>query len=115
MKTIIAGSRSINNYALVLDACVESCIPISEIISGGARGVDTVAQQIAREFNIPLTIMPAKWQEHGKIAGFLRNEEMARYADALIAVWDGRSSGTKHMITIARKFNLRIHIYANNN
>lgn len=115
MKVILAGSRNITDFNLLVKAINkaydEEKISISEIVSGGAKGVDTLAEQFANEANIPITVMKANWGQHGKKAGILRNIEMANSgADALIAIWDGESSGTKHMITTARKKGLKVFV-----
>lgn len=109
MKTIIAGSRTIRNYRLVEDVILSCPWSISTIISGMARGVDTMAVQFAHEYNYPLLSMPADWSQ-GRGAGYTRNIRMAEQANGLIAIWDGQSRGTKHMIDIARLSGLRIHI-----
>lgn len=114
MKTIIAGSRNIDNYDLllhVLDLARKDGIVPTKIISGGAKGVDALAIWYADSNEYPLSIMNAKWHAYGKSAGIIRNEEMAKEADALIAIWDGKSPGTKNMIETARKYNLRIYVY----
>ena len=103
MRTIIAGSRDISTYELVSQAVDESYFHISEIISGGARGVDSLAIEYAKKNNIPYKIMNANWDKYGKSAGYKSNVEMALVADALIAIWDKKSSGTKHMIDIMDK------------
>lgn len=66
-----------------------------KIISEGTKGV--------------LTIFPANWAEFGKYAGYIRNYDMGKNADMLIAFWDGKSKGTSHMIDIAERLNLIIH------
>lgn len=98
MKVIIAGSRSITDYRVIIKAIANSGFVLSEIVSGAARGVDQLGEQYARLHNIPIKLFPADWAKYGRGAGMLRNEEMGRYADALIAVWDGSSRGTKYMI-----------------
>ena len=98
MKVIIAGSRSITNYQHVYQAWLNSKFDLTEIVSGGARGVDSLGEELAKELDIPVKRFIPHWREYGKKAGILRNVEMAEYADALIAVWDGRSKGTAHMI-----------------
>ena len=110
MKTIIAGSRNITNYQMVVDA-IEACPwNVTTIISGNARGVDSLAIQYAKEHNINVEIYPANWERDGKSAGYKRNTVMAFKAEALIALWDGHSVGTKHMIDTAKKFNLSTFI-----
>lgn len=111
MKTIIAGSRDITEYYLLLEAIHEANIAISEIVSGGARGVDTLGVEYAKLNGIKFTMFYADWDRLGRKAGYIRNSAMADYADALIAVWDGESKGTKHMIDLATKAGLRVHVY----
>jgi hypothetical protein len=110
MKTIVAGSREITDYQLVWDAVYSCPWIITEIVSGGARGVDTLGEQVAATFNIPVKVFPADWGTHGKAAGPIRNQQMAEYADALIAVWDGNSTGTWNMIKQAEKRKMRVHV-----
>ena len=76
-----------------------------------ARGVDFLGGLWAHNRGIPVAEFPADWDKYGKRAGYLRNEEMARNAEALIAIWNGKSPGTKHMIDIAHKSNLKVFIY----
>lgn len=111
MKTIIAGSRDIMDKYVVSWAVHDSIFKVTEIVSGGARGVDRLGEDYAEERGIPLKICPANWTKFGRAAGYIRNEEMAKYADALIAVWDGESKGTGHMIDLAHKHNLEVYVY----
>ena len=110
MKTIIAGSRTITDMSAVVKAIAESGFDITAIISGMAAGVDTLAVRYAMQHGIELIKMPADWSI-GKSAGYRRNEQMADIADALIAVWDGTSRGTMHMINIARARQLKVFVY----
>jgi hypothetical protein len=103
MKVIVAGSRSITDYDLVARAIRTSGLDITEIVSGTARGVDSLGERFAAENGIPVAHFPADWTGGGRGAGFVRNYKMAEYADALIAIWDGESRGTAHMIEAARK------------
>jgi hypothetical protein len=109
MKVIIAGSRDILNRDVVENAIIESGFEITEVVSGGARGVDSIGEWWAREKKIPVKRFAPDWNKHGKAAGPIRNQQMAEYADALIAVWNG-SRGTKDMITQAAHRNLRVYI-----
>ena len=105
MKTIVAGSRDFTDYELLkrqVNYYRAHKGIITEIVSGGARGADMLGEQYAIEFNLPLKIFPADWDKHGRAAGPIRNRQMADYADALIAVWDGQSRGTKNMINTMR-------------
>ena len=110
MKVIIAGGRDITDYELVLSAVSESQFQITEVVSGGATGVDTLAIQYAMENNIPSQTFMANWTKHGNAAGPIRNRQMADSAEALIAIWDGKSRGTKNMIEEATKRNLKVFI-----
>lgn len=106
-KTIIAGSRGITSLAAVEAAIFGVNWTISEVVSGGARGVDTLGEQWAVLRDIPIRRFPADWKRLGKTAGRTRNSEMARYANALIAIWDGSSHGTRHMIDEALRYGLQ--------
>jgi hypothetical protein len=98
MKVIIAGSRSIDDIQLVRDAVKESGWGVDEVVCGGAAGVDRLGAIWAGENKIKVTCFRAKWNLQGKSAGIIRNMKMGNYGDALIAVWDGDSHGTHHMI-----------------
>ncbi len=113
MKVIIAGSRGITSLDVVAFAVYKSGFftKVTEIVSGGAKGVDSLGEAIAHRLGLPIKTFIPDWNKHGKKAGLLRNIEMAEYADALIAVWDGKSSGTKHMIEIAKAKGLNIYVY----
>jgi hypothetical protein len=111
MRVIVAGSRWITQDEIVLRALEKSQFTIDEIVHGGARGPDSVAGQWAEDNDIPQVIYEPDWDEYGKAAGPLRNEQMALYADALVAVWDGESSGTHDMLKRARKHGLTIALY----
>lgn len=102
-KVIVAGSRSFDSYDLLKEKL--DMLEISEIVSGGARGADSLGEKYALENNIPIKLFPANWNQYGKSAGFIRNREMAQYADFLIVFWDGESKGTKHMIDLMKKEN----------
>jgi hypothetical protein len=111
MRTIIAGSRAITNYHAVAEAVVESGFKISEVVSGTASGVDTLGELWATQNAIPIKRFPANWEAFGPRAGMLRNQRMADYANALIAVHDGESPGTANMINEARKRGLQVHVH----
>jgi len=111
MKTIIAGGRDLARPRLV-EAAMEDCPwQPSEIVSGAARGIDRMGEEWAGEREIPVKQFPADWDTHPKSAGPIRNRQMAKYADALVAIWDGKSRGTKNMIEEAKRKNLEIHIH----
>lgn len=98
MKIIIAGSRSITDYNIVERAVINSGYDITEVVSGCAKGVDTLGEQYAQKHNIPIKRFPAEWHHHGKSAGPIRNQIMADYADGSIVVWDGESRGSQDMM-----------------
>lgn len=110
MRVIIAGSRTINDYERLVDAIYRSRFDIGSIITGGARGVDFLGKRYAKENKIPHIEINANWKDNGPSAGFVRNIRMASAADALIALWDGKSTGTSHMIRTARRFKLKVYI-----
>jgi hypothetical protein len=116
MKTIIAGSRKITDLGTVIKA-ISQCgfaEEITEVVSGTARGVDMLGEAMADANGIPVKKFPANWKPNGvfdKGAGYKRNVEMGEYADALIAVWDGESRGTKHMIDIMKGMGKKVYVY----
>lgn len=126
-RIIIAGGRDFDNYTklkevlseYILDICLESNnadLPIKiEIVSGKARGADSLGEAFAREFDYDVVEFPADWNKYGKSAGPIRNREMAKYAaeadkGVLFAFWDGESKGTKNMIDLAIDYGLEGHI-----
>ena len=113
MKVIIAGSRNFNNYKKLCEYCdiMLSNTNNVEIVSGTAAGADRLGMKYAIDRLLVLKEFPADWDTFGKSAGYKRNEQMAQYADALIAFWDGKSKGTKHMIDLAKEYDLKIRIY----
>lgn len=123
MKVIIAGSRTITLMSVLEQAVVRAGnywmssdqdnwqnYMYSEIISGGAQGADALGERYAIKKQLPLKTFPANWEKFGKKAGALRNIEMAEYADALIALWDGKSKGTFHIISEMVKRNKLVYI-----
>lgn len=117
VKVIVAGSRTANNFELVEKSLMmyfkEHKLHRAdvEIISGTARGADQLGEQFANKYGLKLTKFPADWDKYGKSAGYIRNEEMAKYANEngiLFAFWDGKSKGTNHMINLAKKYSLNI-------
>ena len=105
MKAIIAGSRSIRKYRVVERIILECPLfdQITEIVSGGAAGVDSMAIHFATKHDIPYKVFPADWEKYGKAAGMIRNGEMTKYGDMLIAIWDYKSAGTRDIIKRMRK------------
>ena len=127
MKVIIAGSRLFNDYDKLRTVCNEALKNQShvEIISGrcssGTKtfitddgiavfGADGLGEKYAKEKGYTVLPFPADWSKYGKSAGPRRNAEMAKNADALIAFWDGNSSGTKNMIDLANSAKLKVKV-----
>lgn len=95
---------------------------ITEVVSGCAKGIDDCTITWSKQMGVKCHHYPADWKSqewksfdpkrgYDPKAGFRRNELMAQNAEALLAIWDGTSSGTKHMISMAEKYGLKIHIY----
>lgn len=120
MRVVIAGSRDFGDYEFLKNKCIE-CIGAAankrdvQIVSGRARGADRLGERFANEFGLSLAEFAAHWDQYGKSAGYIRNEQMARYAandnGHLIAFWDGESKGTLHMIKLAKKHGLKVHTF----
>jgi hypothetical protein len=127
MKTIIAGSRDIHLAHHIAQAIAASGFPITEVVSGGATGADALGEMWAKMHNVPVRRFAANWSNlqvpnarvkmtpnrrvYNANAGYDRNLQMAEYAEALIAVWDGKSSGTRHMIETARNKGLKVYVH----
>ena len=94
----------------VKEAVTQANFLITEIVSGCANGVDELGELYADEISVPIKRFKPNWSI-GKHAGFIRNVQMANYADGLIAIWDGESRGTKHMIEEMKKRNKKIYVY----
>lgn len=125
LRIIIAGSRDFDDFPKLMDSCNDILSKITNqhndlnkvrIISGTARGADRLGEQYAKVVGYEVSRFSADWDGLGKRAGYVRNAEMAKYAMAdgnygvLIAFWDGKSKGTKHMIDLAKKSGLDVHI-----
>ena len=111
MKVIIAGSRTIDDVRLVQNVVIDASFHISEVVSGCARGIDQCGEKLAKKWGVPVKKFSADWNKHGRAAGPIRNAQMAEYADALIAIWDGSSRGTLNMIQEARREGLDVYIH----
>ena len=122
IKIIIAGSRTITDetkvsFAIANGLCKllpedergSPCIWDCEIVSGTANGVDKIGEKYAKQWLIELKKFPADWDKYGKRAGYLRNKQMAEYADALILIWDGKSRGSQMMLELAKQYKLKIY------
>lgn len=112
-RVIIAGGRDFSDYQRLKDYMDWALQNIKQeiiVVSGGARGADSLGEQYAKERGYSVDLHPADWEKYGKGAGFIRNREMAESADALVAFWDGKSRGTEHMINFAKTHGLNVRI-----
>jgi hypothetical protein len=111
-KLIICGTRYFSDYSLLKAKCdyylINKRVEGIAVISGCAKGADKLGEQYARKNGFEIIYCPAHWDHLGKSAGYLRNQEMAKIADGVIAFWDGKSKGTQHMITIAKDKEIRV-------
>lgn len=110
MKTIIAGSRSITDIEHVKRAIEKSTFVITEVVTGLEYGPDLLGKEWAIDNNIPVKEFPSDWETNGRKAGIIRNKDMIKYAESLIAIWDGESRGTKTIINLARIQGLKIYV-----
>lgn len=106
MKIAIIGSRN-------LQIEIDNYIPknATEIITGGARGIDTLAYRYAKKNNIPCRIYPPMYEFYGRAAPIVRNKQIVEQSDLVLAFWDGVSSGTKFTINYAKKINKKVEVY----
>ena len=115
MRTIIAGSRNTQMAVHKVFKAIEHCgFPVTEIVSGCGGNVDHAGEYVADVKHLTLHRFPADWVKYGRKGGPMRNRQMAEYADALIAIWDGKSKGTKNMIDEAKKRGLSVYVEGDN-
>ena len=112
MRVIVAGSRSITDREFVWGVLSQQC-DISVILSGEAPGPDRFGKEWARAHKLPVKVFLAEWKRCGKAAGILRNLQMAKEGDRLLAFWDGQSRGTAHMIQCMRRAGKPVVIVTN--
>jgi hypothetical protein len=105
MKLAIIGSRTFNDYNLLESYLNPYKNNISLVISGAAKGADSLGEKWANKNNIKTLIFPADWNKYGKRAGYIRNEDIIKNCDVCIAFWDGESKGTKHALSLCKKYN----------
>ena len=111
-KVIVAGSRTFNDYDLLenkLNLLLKDKLNV-QIVSGTCYGADLLGEKYANKHKLDIKRFPADWNKYGKSAGYIRNKEMANYADACIVFWDGISRGTMHMINLAKDKGLKLEI-----
>jgi len=105
IKLAIVGSRTFDDYSLLENKIKEEYgdFDIELIVSGGAKGADTLGARFAEENDIPLVEFKPDWKKYGRKAGFLRNVDIINECTHCIAFWDGDSHGTKHDIDLCEK------------
>lgn len=106
MKLAIIGSRTFDNYSLLQETLEFYKPKITLVVSGAAKGADSLGERWAIQNNIKTLIFPADWEKYGKRAGFIRNEDIIKNCDCVIAFWDGISKGTAHGLSLCEKYNM---------
>lgn len=114
-RVVIAGCRDFTNYEIAkeyIDFCLSNIRKKNKIIivSGSAKGSDTLGERYAKENRFEIERHLAQWDTYGKSAGAKRNKQMAEISDYVICFWDGKSKGTKSMIGYAKQFNRPLKI-----
>ncbi len=126
VRIIVAGGRDFADYNLLFNSLMNVLTDLEEVntvenksqiefISGTCRGADVLGERFAYNFGYSVKRFPAKWDEIGKRAGYVRNCDMAKYASGadigiLVAFWDGISKGTRNMIDIAKRYGLGVKV-----
>lgn len=108
MKVAVIGSRTFNDYELLRQTL--SKLEITLVVSGGAKGADSLGEEYANANNIPTKIFLPDWEKYGKSAGMLRNSDIINEAEIIVAFWDGESKGCKDAIAKANKLNKKVLI-----
>jgi predicted Rossmann fold nucleotide-binding protein DprA/Smf involved in DNA uptake len=112
MKLAIVGSRSFTDYEALekeLDSICES-VKVTCVVSGGAKGADSLGQRYAESKGIDTQIFLPDWEKHGKAAGFIRNKDIIANSDFCVAFWDGKSKGTLSSIELAKKQGIPVKV-----
>ncbi len=109
VRMAVVGSREFSDYIFLGN--ILKWYNISRIISGGAKGADSLARRYANEHGIPIDEFIPEWDTYGKSAGYKRNEKIIEAADEVIAFWNGSSKGTKHSINIANEAGKPVYVY----
>ena len=102
-RLAIVGGRDFDDYILLRKTMGLFIFEDVEIISGGARGADSLGEKYAKDYAIPIKIFEPEWGKYGKPAGFIRNQTIVDNCDMVLAFWDGKSRGTADTIGKAKK------------
>ena len=113
MRVAIVGSRNIENneeywYGKICGSVPRNC---TEIVSGGADGIDTLARRYAEEYGLLFKVFPPEYDRYGKSAVFIRNLQIVEYAHIVIAFWDGKSKGTADTIIRCYQLDKPVEIF----
>lgn len=114
-RIVICGSREFDDYD-VAEAFIKRCLDEEKtdseiiIVSGGSRGADLLGERYARENGFEIERYPAEWKSYGRKAGPIRNRKMAEVCNIAICFWDGKSKGTKSMISCAEKLKKTVYV-----
>ena len=106
----IVGSRTFTDYDLLVETMKSLTSKVVRVVSGGAKGADTLASQWAIENHVPLDEFIPNWELYGKSAGFKRNTNIIAEADALLAFWDAKSKGTASSIKLAEAKDIPVRV-----
>lgn len=109
MIVAVIGSRNFSDYNL-LESTLISMPKITQIISGGAKGADSLAATYAVQHQLPLVIFKPDWKTYGKGAGIVRNRQIMEVAEMVVAFWDGTSKGTANSLKLAKSNDIPIRI-----
>jgi hypothetical protein len=109
MKVAVIGSRGFNDYSYLKSKLDQ--FEIDEIVSGGAKGADSLAERYAREMGIDLKVYLPKYKKFGRVAPLIRNRQIVEDSDLVVAFWDGKSKGTKNAIGEANKLGKKIQVF----
>ena len=110
MKIAVIGGRDFDDYELMKKVLDEKLAEIEIIVSGGAKGADSLAERYALEKKIDIIVFEADWKKHGRAAGPIRNKKIITEADLVVAFWDGKSKGTKSSINLAKKAGVDVEV-----
>jgi len=115
IRVAIVGSRHFKptiEATRFIDRCLAQCdLNQIEIVSGGAHGADRYGVRYAEARQLPFKLFPADWGRNGQKAGYMRNREMGNYVTHVIALWDGQSRSTQHMIRLAQRMGLHVRVW----
>ena len=118
VRIIVAGGRRFNDYdylRYMLDELIDGIYDTVEIVSGHARGADSLGELYAKEHGLKLSVFKADWNQFGNAAGYIRNKQMLNYAmeeyPIVAAFWDGESKGTKDMIERSRRAGANVMVF----